>query len=167
MSLIVEDGTIVPGANSYATAAEATQYFADRGITITLADADMITATDFIDTVYGNSFRGSLLDADTQSLLWPRTSFTDAYGRTYASGSVPELLKVSVYHAAKLNLEGDSLLSDTNESNMLQSFTKTVEGAVSKSETYFAPVNRKKSSYIGKLLTPLLAAATSGRLVRA
>ena len=36
-TIIVEDGTVVPGANSYASEAELTTYAADRGITLTAA----------------------------------------------------------------------------------------------------------------------------------
>ena len=70
MAIIIEDGSLVANANSYATEAEMATYAADRGVTITGTSAILlIQAMDFID---GKRFIGSKLDIN-QSLQWPRT----------------------------------------------------------------------------------------------
>jgi hypothetical protein len=64
--MIVEDGSGIVGANSFATVAEADTYFADRGgntVWDALADADkeaaLIVATDYIEKKFGTRFQGT------------------------------------------------------------------------------------------------------------
>lgn len=76
MAFVVEDGTGLANANSYVSVADADAYFADRGITAwtgssTVKEQALIRATDFIETVYGRRFRGSVV-TDTQALSFPR-----------------------------------------------------------------------------------------------
>ena len=70
-TIIIEDGTVVPGANSYVTEAELTTYAADRGITLTAAtDVLLIKAMDYIESL---SFIGSK-GSEGQPLQWPRSN---------------------------------------------------------------------------------------------
>ena len=70
-TIIVEDGTVVPGANSYASEAELTTYAADRGITLTAAtDVLLIKAMDYIESL---SFIGTKF-SEGQALQWPRSN---------------------------------------------------------------------------------------------
>ncbi len=70
-TIIIEDGTVVPGANSYVTEAELTTYAADRGITLTAAtDVLLIKAMDYIESL---SFIGSK-GSKGQPLQWPRSN---------------------------------------------------------------------------------------------
>lgn len=76
MAFVVEDGTGLANANSYVSVADADAYFADRGIAAwtgssTVKEHALIRATDFIETVYGRRFRGSVV-TDTQALSFPR-----------------------------------------------------------------------------------------------
>lgn len=73
MALTIENGTIVAGANSYATVAELRAYAALRGVTVPSTDAAcevlLIKAMDYLaDQV----FAGDKVQAD-QPLDWPRT----------------------------------------------------------------------------------------------
>ena len=77
MSLTVEDGTNVAGANSYTTRAEFTTFMADRGETV-IAEADndqkdfaLIKATDYMEQAYRLLWKGSR-SFSTQVLSWPR-----------------------------------------------------------------------------------------------
>lgn len=155
MALIVEDGSGLSNANSYATTQEALDYFADRGEIPTIQDSDMILATEFLDTVYGPSYRGMIM-TQTQSLLFPRTAFYDKNGRKVEQGTVPLSLKTAEFQAAKLSSEGVILVTGPTAESQLSSFTKSVEGAVSKSESYFAPVSRSQTSFISGYISPLI-----------
>lgn len=75
MTMIVEDGTGLPNANSYAAVAATNTYFTDRGIdtwtnaTTTAREQALIKATDYIDANY---IFLSVPLTDTQSLANPR-----------------------------------------------------------------------------------------------
>lgn len=155
MTVIVEDGTIVPGANSYATASQANSYFLVRGTTTNIADADMIKSAQFVDARYGSVYKGFLVDASTQPMLYPRTSFTDNLGRPVNTGTIPVCLLEAQYQAALLSSQGVTLSDNASSDSLLSSSTKTVEGAVSKSESYFAPVNRAPTAFIRGIISPI------------
>ena len=75
MSLIVEDGTGVVGAESYATEAQATAYFSNRGVTTWTAvankEAALRKATDYMVQNYRLAWKGCRVDPE-QALDWPR-----------------------------------------------------------------------------------------------
>lgn len=74
MALIVEDGTIVSGADSYVTRADAIAYAAGRGVTLADTDAtDVIlrSAAAYLDS-FADQFVGVLVERD-QPMQWPRT----------------------------------------------------------------------------------------------
>lgn len=76
MTFVVEDGTGLANANSYISVPDADAYFADRGIAAwtgsnTVKEQALVRATDFIETVYGQRFRGSVV-TESQALSFPR-----------------------------------------------------------------------------------------------
>lgn len=154
MALIVEDGTGKADANSYASLQDATDYFADRGETVKITEADMILGTEYLDTVFGPSYKGEV-KTQTQALLFPRTYFVSNTGKI-VDGTIPSELHVSLYQAAKLSSEGVALVTGPTAESQLSGFTKSVDGVVSKSESYFAPVNRSQSAAIGTYMRPLI-----------
>lgn len=85
MSLIVEDGTGLPNAESYVSVAQADAYFSATAVAdwaaATLADREVALrrATAYMDARY--SFRGERLRT-VQALAWPRVG--------YGSSEVPE-----------------------------------------------------------------------------
>ena len=70
-TIIVEDGSIVSGANSYVSAADLTTYGTDRGVTISATNPEdlLIEAMDYIESL---DFIG-LQYTEDQSLVWPRS----------------------------------------------------------------------------------------------
>lgn len=81
MAFVVEDGTGLADANSYASAAEADAYFLDRGNAAwtganAVKESALIQATDYIETRFWGKFVGSQL-TETQALSWPRTGFDE------------------------------------------------------------------------------------------
>lgn len=73
MALIIEDGTIVSNANSYATVADVRAYATLRGVTLPLVDGDvetyLIKAGDYLNMI--DNFRGDTVEFE-QSMNWPR-----------------------------------------------------------------------------------------------
>lgn len=88
MVFIVEDGTGVADANSYASDTFADTYFQERAVEGWLGDAltkqaALVRATDYLEQRFSSRFIGAPVDT-AQSLSWPRTSAGD-----YTSGEVP------------------------------------------------------------------------------
>lgn len=77
MSVVVEDGTIVSGANSYVSTTELSTYAANRGLTIAGDTTELlIQAMDYIESL---EFIGIRWTKD-QPLLWPRVYvYIDGY----------------------------------------------------------------------------------------
>lgn len=72
-ALIIEDGSVVAGANSYVTAQEIVDYAALRGVTIAndedQVDILAIKAMDYLNTL---CYIGELVEPGVQPLPWPR-----------------------------------------------------------------------------------------------
>lgn len=79
MTITVEDGTIVSGANSYVTEAALTSYASDRNITLSGSYTNeqlLHLAMDYIDSL---PYKG-LKRRSTQVLQWPRVNvYLDGY----------------------------------------------------------------------------------------
>lgn len=77
MSLIVEDGTGLPNAESYISVADADAYLAARGLVAwtpldtALKEQALRRATDYMSEFYGRRWEGYRVTS-TQSLDWPR-----------------------------------------------------------------------------------------------
>ena len=95
-TIIVENGTVVAGANSYVSEADLTAYAADRGVTLTTAlDVLIIKAMDYIESL---SFIGDK-HKEAQPLQWPRDEvYIDRY--YIERETIPKELKKGVYTAA-------------------------------------------------------------------
>src|SRR5262245_53644679 len=74
MALVVEDGTIVDDANSYASLAVIRDYASARMIPVSDDDevlsGQAVVATDYLET-FKDQYKGELVEAD-QPLSWPR-----------------------------------------------------------------------------------------------
>lgn len=71
MTITVEDGSIVTGANSYVSETDMIAYAAARGVTIEVAEAEqfLIVCMDYLET---RLYQGSQVSFGTQPLSWPR-----------------------------------------------------------------------------------------------
>lgn len=76
MALVIENGSLVAGANSYVEVEEARAYADARASTFTGDDAEveaaLIVAMDFLESLRAQ-YQGSKVDPAGQSLQWPRT----------------------------------------------------------------------------------------------
>lgn len=90
MSLIVEDGSRVTGANTYADVATVDAYHLERGNatwtgTDAAKEAAILRAMTFLDSM---NWHGYAANAG-QSLEWPRTCMEDRNGRAIDSNVIP------------------------------------------------------------------------------
>ncbi len=121
MALIIEDGSIVAGANSFATVVECRAYCDARALVLPTADADvevlLINAADYLFTLE-EDYQGLRVDS-TQVLPFPRETVI-LYGADI-SGTIPQILK-----------DGQSRLAFDATTTTLQA---TGAGRVTKEET--------------------------------
>jgi len=95
MSIVVETGAIVAGANSYISVVDADAYFSARNnttwsaLTTANKEAALLYATSWIDSRY--SWPGIIVD-DSQALSWPRLGAYDVDLRSIASTTIPQAL---------------------------------------------------------------------------
>lgn len=100
VAIIVEDGTIVPNANSYNSDADYTAYAAARGITIGADEAareiELIRATDYVDN---ELTRMQKKTSATQSLRYPQVG-SYVNGTPVGKNTIPNELKRAQLEAA-------------------------------------------------------------------
>lgn len=93
MALIIEDGTIVPDANSFITVAECRAYLTARGLSVSTNDTTveqlLVQASDFLLSIE-NQFKG-YRKVSTQDLPFPRENLV--LFATDISGTIPKILK--------------------------------------------------------------------------
>lgn len=108
MAIVVEDGSIVDGANSYVTVAELQAYATARGVTIDgQAEKHLTQAMDYIENLI---FKGYKKTQD-QPLQWPRMDvFIDGY--LWRSDEIPNELKNGLMQCAIAIHEGNDPLQD-------------------------------------------------------
>lgn len=108
-TIIVEDGTIVSGANSYVSEAELTTYATDRGVTLTTSTAILlILAMDYVESL---NFIGYQYTED-QALSWPRTNAVKDKIYFYDSNEIPQKLKGGLCEVALSIDAGNSPAAD-------------------------------------------------------
>ncbi|MEM1189939.1 MAG: DnaT-like ssDNA-binding protein [Pseudomonadota bacterium] len=77
MAIVVEDGTGVAGANSYASVAQLYEYAAARGTLLEVdqetAESLLTRAMDYMEDQFGRRWQGDRASA-TQELAWPRVN---------------------------------------------------------------------------------------------
>jgi hypothetical protein len=166
MTLIVEDGTIVAGAESYNTLAEITTYHANRGnaawalLTSTVQEQCARKATDYLAYVYKGYWKGVLVIA-SQSLDYPRDK---VYLEATVNGS--NLLASTVIPSGLKNAHAElSLIASTEV--LLPAKSKSVrKKTIGPLTTEYEPLqpNYKKYSVVDSLLRPYLK-AISGRVI--
>ncbi len=91
MAFIVEDGSNVAGATSYASEDDFDTYTEDRNYTVTVGDTEtaLVRATQVLDATYRKRYPGYRTDGRDQSLEWPRTAATDDAGNEIAVDEIP------------------------------------------------------------------------------
>lgn len=74
MAIVVEDGSVVTGANSYVSRADVIAYAAARGVTLadtTVTDGYLLKAADYLESL-AEQLKGERYSRD-QPMCWPRS----------------------------------------------------------------------------------------------
>lgn len=104
--LIVEDGTVINGANAYITVAELDSYWLSRNVTLQQTESEkeaaIIISTQYVDNNF--NWRGSII-TEEQVLDWPRSGVYDDEGRGVDNDEIPLKLKNAICEYAKRQLE--------------------------------------------------------------
>ncbi len=148
MAIVIEDGTGVAGANSYATEAELTTYASDRGITVAGTAAQLLlVAMTYIES---RSFKGNKNTA-AQVLVWPRNSvWVDGF--ELDSDSIPQLLIDGQIEAALAHDAGNGPTNSIGRATKKEKLGDLeVEYMDSAAQ---AVINMSVNMKLGKLLLP-------------
>ena len=141
MALVIEDGTIVSGANSYVATIEARSYAASRSLSLPADDAALeallLNALDYLESKR-QLYQGSKV-SETQALQWPRTDvFVD--GIYIAATVIPDLLKSAQIRLATIAYSGVDLMP-------------TRSGPIVKKEKV-GPIETEYSETVGTTIEP-------------
>jgi hypothetical protein len=176
MALIVETGTGLADAESYATLAQADDYHAARGITLwaTMSEAEreqaLRRATDYMVQAYRTRWAG-VRKTDTQALDWPRYDVPRRdgpgallYGPSfYPSDAVPVEVRNACAELAYRGAAGP-LMADKTRSNYV---TREKVDVIEVEYAAWAPTSESYRA-VEALLSPMLTTSgASVRLVRA
>lgn len=137
MPLIVEDGTIVEGANGYISVADCDAYHSERGNTGWTGDAPtkeaaIIRAADYLDFAY--SWKGQRI-SDEQPMMWPRDLWNqDALTVDFSLAEVPDPVVRANAELALLALSGSLMPAQTG--GKLASESVSIGGAITRSRSF-------------------------------
>ena len=150
IELIVEDGNLVEGANSYVSMEEATAYqrrFNRQdwlGLSEDEKKASLIKATQYVDNQFTWKGRRKY---QNQELGFPRVMLLDLDG--FEVTGIPARLKQAICEAAYYGYQTDLFQTYESEQGIIKRNKERVEGAVEKEVEYF---NSKETAvdYISK-----------------
>lgn len=174
MSLVVENGTGLAGAESYVSVADANAYHFARGQeawsdgSTAEKESALRRATTFIDGRYGGRFSGTRANGRVQALLWPRSGATDVEG--WAIEGLPlELVRATAEAALRELASPGSLSPDIAVTSAGGAVirTKVVAGPVEEEIEYekgtvTTGTTRPLVQILDDVLAPLLSGLGSG-----
>jgi len=160
MTLVVEDGTGLANANTYASAGDADDYADAKGwtewaaLTAPQKEAALIEATVYLDSSF--EFIGDLY-ISTQALNWPRVDAYDRQGRHYEA--LPQRIVDVCIELAYLARSGPLVASITEAS-----LKKIKAGPVELEYTAAGSVVNEgdKVAWINRMIGPLIKGSASG-----
>ena len=160
--LVIEDGTVVANANSYASDAEMKAHANLRDLTVPATQPEreslLIIAMDYLASQEAK-MQGSRTDT-TQLLSYPRTG-VDIYGASLGYNSIPIQLKNAQIEAA-IAANSQSLLVNTSSKNIASEKVDVLE------VSYFSggAWESVRLDTVDAQLKPLLKNGGSNRLIR-
>lgn len=117
-TLIIEDGTIIAGANCYVNLAYVRTYAGDRGLCLDNDDESVeqqiLKATGYLEA-RRNRYDGRKTDPSNQNLQWPRTNAVIDCNDPVGSNEIPNELKMAQAQLCVEQSSGLSLYPETNE----------------------------------------------------
>lgn len=161
--MIVEDGSIVAGANSYISFTDATAYHTSYGNDWTsdtaVGELALIQATRALDLIYGSDYL-SELRSDSQNLLFPRYAFYDNNRRRVESTEIPQRLKDAVCEMAAIIVSGGDVLPETNPDDFVVEESSQVD-VIRVTKKYDRPVVRSTTRKIDLIISPLVTSSNN------
>lgn len=164
MALVLEDGSGVSNANSYASGDMADSYFEDRGNAAWTAGSDddkesaLVRATQYLDGRYRGKWKGTKASS-AQALAWPRANATDEDDLDIASNVIPQVIIRATCEAALREFsEPGSLNPDLERGGYI---TKEVIGPIETDYSPAAPVHTAITAIDDQLSGVLIAGGTS------
>lgn len=165
MSLTIETGAIVAGADSYVTAAEATTYHAARGNTAwtgtdAVKEAALLKAAAYLDGHYCQRFKGEQYQPLLQSLQWPRINVIVGNGYYFPTDTIPQRIKDAQCELALIALSAE--LAPNVSAGIKREKVDVLE------TEYFAgaPAGTTVYTAVNNLLSDLLKPINSSDVVR-
>ena len=161
MSLIVEDGSMVTGAESYLSVVEADAYFKNRGnvlwdgLGLIKREQALRQATDYLEIACHGNWRGRRTSL-FQPLSWPRVDVADD-GFQHPLDSIPKALKQACAELAVRAAEGP-LLAD-REQGVVREKVGPLEVEYDTNSS-----QQKRFTIVLKMLQPLLRGFGRGTL---
>ncbi len=156
MTIIVEDGSIVTGANSYVSEADMITYAAARGVTVEVAEAEefLIVCMDYIET---RQYQGAQVSFGTQPLVFPRSGVV-IEGNTLSKTAIPaNLVKALNQLCIELKAGHDALVTITQDDQV-----KSKSFAVFAKEYFENSTDQAILQKVNAWLNPLLEVGAGG-----
>ena len=162
MALIVEDGTGLANAESYASVAEANSYHTNYGnsswpsANTEQKEVALRNATEYLDAYFNGTWKGNA-KTEIQALAWPRQEVIDEEDRAVDDSSVPIKLKYATSYLA-LRALTESLMPDQQDTSGV-TYERKKLGQMEKETRWegtggkvgfktFTKVNRMLSGYV-------------------
>lgn len=126
VTIIVEDGSIVPGANSYISLADANTYLGNwygtdwTGLDATAQASALFYAAFALDRLYGRKYLSVMPPTSGQTMLWPRYTFMDNTFRLIGNGQIPQCIKDAQCEMAMLHTQGVSLFQNESDNRLFR-----------------------------------------------
>lgn len=165
VSLIVEDGSGLPNANSYCSLEFADTYQASIGNANWAGDDDsktlaLIQATESLDLLYGPKYKSIKIEFNNSALLWPRYAFYDKNWVLYVQNSIPVCLQKATATLAEYILNGsvDQYPLINNDHNIKSTSVKI--GDIATATVYNRPIEQPEFDGYRKidlLLYPIIS----------
>lgn len=140
ITLILENGTGVVGANAYVTAAYVSAFATLNGNTlwcdnVSQQNLAIAAASEFLDLRYSTRFCGDLVNP-LQGLQFPR-SITDPFTLVVTQSGIPNALQKAVATLALQFLNGGLDLNANSDSDIASEEVTLGKGAIIEKTTYF------------------------------
>ena len=130
ITLVIETGTGVSGANTYVSRADADVYLTNMygtsewSAAVTAnngtAESALYQACFAMERLYGRKYLSVPPYASQQSLLWPRYTFLDNNFRIVSNAQIPQCLKDAQCELALLNLQGVGLFPNESTNRLFK-----------------------------------------------
>ncbi len=161
--IVIEDGSIVVGANSYISVASAVSYLESRGLDASgIDDAKLILAYDYVNS-FENEYQGSRVSAE-QTGSFPRYDLC-INGFPFASDSIPQQLKDAQAYAAYYVSQDSDILQPVSNGQTITHEEVTGAVAVDYADNGISS-DTFSFSTIDALLSPLKGGFSQSLLVR-